>query len=248
MTLAVAAIIAVALLAAGTQGPAAAPPKAPKGVILIVTDDQGYGDFSFQGNPVLRTKHLDALAAGSARLPTFYVNPVCAPTRASLMTGRYAYRTRVLETYLGRAMLEPAEVTLAETLRDAGFATGIFGKWHLGDCYPMRPQDQGFDEVLVHRGGGIGQPSDPIGAALGHWEVQITREGRYRIEIVPPGAPTAQRFVLRVQDAHLRGLMRPGEPRVVEGVRLQSGPARMEVELWDSGGVFGAHQVFVSRG
>jgi len=143
-------------------------PAPPKGVIVIVTDDQGYGDFGFQGNPVIRTPHLDALAEGSARLPTFYVNPVCAPTRASLMTGRYAYRTRVLDTYIGRAMMEPDEVTLAETLGGAGFATGIFGKWHLGDSYPMRPQDQGFDEVLVHRGGGIGQPSDPIGA-----------EGRY---------------------------------------------------------------------
>lgn len=143
-------------------------PKPPKGVIVIVTDDQGYGDFGFHGNPVIRTPHLDTLAKGSARLPTFYVNPVCAPTRASLMTGRFAYRTRVLDTYIGRAMMEPDEVTIAETLRDAGFATGIFGKWHLGDSYPLRPQDQGFDEVLVHRGGGIGQPSDPIGA-----------EGRY---------------------------------------------------------------------
>ena len=77
------------------------------------------------------------------------------------MTGRYNYRTRAVDTFVGRAMMEPAEVTIAEVLQDAGYATGLFGKWHLGDNYPMRPQDQGFEEVLMHRGGGIGQPSDP---------------------------------------------------------------------------------------
>ncbi|MEX2399391.1 MAG: sulfatase-like hydrolase/transferase, partial [Rhodothermales bacterium] len=132
-------------------------------VILIMTDDQGYGDFGFTGNPVIRTPNLDALSEESVRLSPFYVSPVCAPTRASLMTGRYNYRTRVVDTWLGRAMMEPDEVTVAEVLRDGGYATGIFGKWHLGDNYPMRPRDQGFEEVLVHRGGGIGQPSDPPG-------------------------------------------------------------------------------------
>ena len=135
----------------------------PPNIILVITDDQGYGDFGFTGNPLIRTPHLNKMAAGSARMTQFYVSPVCAPTRASLMTGRYNYRTRVVDTYIGRAMMEPDEVTVAEVLREAGYATGIFGKWHLGDTYPMRPQDQGFDEVLVHRGGGIGQPSDPPG-------------------------------------------------------------------------------------
>lgn len=132
-------------------------------MILIMTDDQGYGDFGFHGNPIIRTPNLDALARSSARMETFYVSPVCAPTRASLLTGRYNYRTRVVDTFVGRAMMEPEEVTLAEILQDAGYSTGIFGKWHLGDAYPMRPMDQGFDEALVHRGGGIGQPSDPPG-------------------------------------------------------------------------------------
>ena len=133
-------------------------------VILIMTDDQGYGDFGFMGNPVLRTPNLDAMAGRSARMTQFYVSPVCSPTRASLMTGRYNYRTRVVDTWIGRSMMEPEETTLAEVLKAAGYQTGIFGKWHLGDEYPMRPQDQGFAEVLVHKGGGIGQPSDPIGA------------------------------------------------------------------------------------
>lgn len=136
-------------------------PEDRPNVIVIITDDQGYGDFGYTGNPVIRTPNIDALAEQSAEMTRFYVSPVCAPTRASLMTGRYNYRTRVVDTYIGRAMMEPDEVTLAEILRDTGYATGIFGKWHLGDNYPMRPQDQGFDEVLVHRGGGIGQPSDP---------------------------------------------------------------------------------------
>ena len=130
-------------------------------VVIVMTDDQGYGDFASTGNALIDTPHLDALAEAGASFERFYVSPVCAPTRASLMTGRYHHRTRVVDTWRGRAMMEPAEVTLAEVLRDAGYRTGIFGKWHLGDCYPMRPQDQGFDEVLVHRGGGLGQPSEP---------------------------------------------------------------------------------------
>lgn len=137
-------------------------PKRPN-VILIMTDDQGYGDFGITGNPILRTPNIDAMAARSGAMKNFYVHPVCAPTRACLMTGRYNYRTRVVDTWVGRAMMEPEEVTIAELLRDAGYATGIFGKWHLGDCYPMRPMDQGFEQSLIHRGGGIGQPPDPPG-------------------------------------------------------------------------------------
>ncbi len=143
----------------------AAAPETPErpNVILIMTDDQGYGDLGVTGNPVIRTPNLDAMASRSARMTTFYVSPVCAPTRASLMTGRYNYRTRVIDTYVGRAMMEPEAVTIAEILRDAGYSTGIFGKWHLGDAFPLRAIDQGFQEALVHRGGGIGQPSDPPG-------------------------------------------------------------------------------------
>jgi arylsulfatase/arylsulfatase A len=133
----------------------------PPNVILVMTDDQGYGDFGVTGNPLIETPALDAMAARSVSFSTFYVSPVCSPTRASLMTGRYNYRTRAIDTWLGRSMMDPAEVTLAELLQQAGYATGIFGKWHLGDCYPMRPIDQGFDESLVHRGGGLAQPSEP---------------------------------------------------------------------------------------
>jgi arylsulfatase A-like enzyme len=139
-----------------------AAPKRPH-VILIMTDDQGGWDYGFMGNKIVQTPNLDAMAARGVRMARFYVSPVCTPTRANLMTGRYNYRTRAIDTYLGRAMMDTSEVTIAEALSPAGYATGIFGKWHLGDSYPLRPQDQGFQEVLVHRGGGIGQPSDPPG-------------------------------------------------------------------------------------
>jgi arylsulfatase/arylsulfatase A len=126
-----------------------------------MTDDQGYGDFGVTGNPVIETPNVDSLARRSAQMKTFYVSPVCAPTRASLMTGRYNQRTGVTDTWLGRAMMRPEEVTLAEVLQDAGYETGLFGKWHLGDNYPMRPMDQGFDRAVWHKGGGLAQPSDP---------------------------------------------------------------------------------------
>ncbi len=132
-------------------------------VILIITDDQGYGDLGFHGNPKIKTPNLDKLAKESVQLKHFYVSPVCSPTRASLMTGRYNFRTGVVDTYLGRSMMHPDEVTIAEMLGAAGYRTGIFGKWHLGDNYPLRAMDQGFQESLVLKGGGIGQPSDPPG-------------------------------------------------------------------------------------
>lgn len=130
-------------------------------VVLIITDDQGTGDFGVHGNRAIRTPHLDGLARQSASLSTFYVCPVCSPTRASLLTGRYHFRTRCIDTYVGRSQLEPAEITIGELFSSAGYATGVFGKWHLGDCYPHRPSEQGFAESLIHRGGGLAQSSDP---------------------------------------------------------------------------------------
>ena len=130
-------------------------------VVLILTDDQGYGDVGWHGNDKVRTPHTDRLAAESTEFEQFYVCPVCTPTRATMMTGRYNYRTRAIDTYLGRAMMDPEEVTVAEMLAGGGYRTGIFGKWHLGDNYPMRACDQGFHESLVHKGGGLCQPANP---------------------------------------------------------------------------------------
>jgi arylsulfatase A-like enzyme len=132
-------------------------------VVLVMTDDQGYGDIGFHGNPLIRTPRLDQFAGESVRFNHFYVCPVCSPTRACLMTGRYNYRTRAIDTWIGRSMMDTDEVTIAEMLAAAGYRTGIFGKWHLGDNYPLRPMDQGFQESLVHRGGGVSQPADPPG-------------------------------------------------------------------------------------
>jgi arylsulfatase A-like enzyme len=130
-------------------------------VLLILTDDQGFGDVGVHGNPRIKTPNLDRLARQGIELEHFYVCPVCSPTRSSLLTGRYNYRTGIVDTFLGRSMMRPDEVTLAKMLHDAGYRTGIFGKWHLGDNYPLRPMDRGFDESLVLKGGGIAQASDP---------------------------------------------------------------------------------------
>jgi arylsulfatase A-like enzyme len=129
-------------------------------VVLIITDDQGYGDLGFTGNPHVKTPVLDNFARQSIRFNQFYVSPVCAPTRASLMTGRYSLRTGVRDTYNGGSMMATEEITVAEMLKNAGYFTGLFGKWHLGDNYPFRPGDQGFDESLIHLAGGMGQPGD----------------------------------------------------------------------------------------
>ena len=130
-------------------------------VILILADDMGRCDLAFFGNPKIQTPNFDKLARESTRFEYFYVSPVCSPTRSSLMTGRYNFRTGVVDTALGRESMYPEEVTLAEMLRSAGYRTGIFGKWHLGDSYPMRPVDQGFEESLVIRSGGTGQLACP---------------------------------------------------------------------------------------
>lgn len=146
-------------------------------IIVIITDDQGHGDLGIHGNPVIRTPNLDRLARESVQCKNFYATPVCAPTRASLLTGRYNYRTGVTDTFLGRAMMHPGETTLAEIFRAAGYRTGIFGKWHLGDNFPLRAIDQGFEESLVHKGGGIGQPSDPPGGDS-YFDATLYRSGK----------------------------------------------------------------------
>ena len=132
----------------------------PPNVIIVISDDQGYGDLSCHGNPWLKTPNIDRLYQESTRLTDFHVSPTCAPTRAALLTGHYANRTGVWHTIAGRSLLRESEVTMADVFAASGYATGIFGKWHLGDNHPFRPQDRGFQEVLVHGGGGVGQSPD----------------------------------------------------------------------------------------
>ncbi|MGY8696900.1 MAG: sulfatase-like hydrolase/transferase, partial [Verrucomicrobiia bacterium] len=118
--------------------------RAPN-VILIMSDDQGIGDFGINGNPLVETPFIDEMARGSGSMGRFYVNAVCSPTRSSLMTGRWSYRTGVTDTFKGRSIMSSEETTIAEVLKGAGYATGLFGKWHLGDTYPYRPMEQGFE-------------------------------------------------------------------------------------------------------
>ncbi len=128
--------------------------------ILILTDDQGYGDLSCTGNPVLKTPHLDQLYDQSVRLTDYHVDAMCSPTRAALMTGRYAARTGVWSTLRGRYIMRRDEITIADVFSDSGYRTGIFGKWHLGDNYPYRPFDRGFRESLSFGGGVVGEIPD----------------------------------------------------------------------------------------
>ncbi|MBM3859317.1 MAG: arylsulfatase [Verrucomicrobia bacterium] len=122
-------------------------------IVLIITDDQGYGDLSIHGNPHLQTPHIDRLGQSGVRFDRFYVNSFCAPTRAALLTGRWPVRTGCHGVTHNREAVRPSEVTIAEALKGAGYRTGCFGKWHNGEQYPFTPQGQGFDEFFGFNNG-----------------------------------------------------------------------------------------------
>lgn len=126
-------------------------------IVFILTDDQGYGDVSLHGNPILKTPVLDRLGTQGVRFLDFHVSPTCAPTRSALLTGRHEFKNGVTHTILERERLTLDATTLAQVLRDSGYATGIFGKWHLGDEKEYLPSARGFDEMFIHGAGGIGQ-------------------------------------------------------------------------------------------
>lgn len=142
-------------------------------VVLILTDDQGWGDLSLHGNrndgpPHLATPHLDALARSGAQAERFFVSPLCAPTRASLLTGRYHPRTGTTSVSGGRERMRTEELTLGEVFKEAGYATGLFGKWHNGEHFPEDPNGQGFDEFL--------------GFCAGHWNNYFDTELQHNQE------------------------------------------------------------------
>lgn len=148
----------MALSAANTV-PAMSESKPHPNVILILTDDQGWDDAGFHGNNDIRTPNLDALATQAVRFANFYVHPVCAPTRASLLTGRHYLRTGVAHVHGGKDYLHPGEVTLAEWFKAGGYTTGMWGKWHSGKSTGYLPWERGFDEAYMadlyqHRDGG----------------------------------------------------------------------------------------------
>jgi arylsulfatase len=129
-------------------------------IIIILTDDQGYGDLSCHGNPVLKTPNLDKLYAQSTRFTDFHVAPMCTPTRGELLTGKQAFRNGAVFVCQGKSMIRRGIPTMADMFRTGGYATGHFGKWHLGDNNPYRPQDRGFDETVHHGAWGITSMAD----------------------------------------------------------------------------------------
>ena len=135
-------------------------PNAKPNVIVLLTDDQGYGDLSCHGNPVLKTPNLDRLYAESVRLDDFHVAPMCTPTRGQLLTGQDALRNGATFVCMGRSLLDPALPTMADIFSDNGYRTSHCGKWHLGDNYPYRPQDRGFHETIHHPAWGITSAAD----------------------------------------------------------------------------------------
>jgi arylsulfatase len=129
-------------------------------IILIITDDQGYGPIGRHGHPWIKTPHLDALHDASTRFTRFLVSPTCSPTRSAIMTGRHAEKNGITHTILERERMTLDAVTLPQVLKTVEYTSGIFGKWHLGDEHAYQPDQRGFDEVFIHGAGGIGQAYD----------------------------------------------------------------------------------------
>ncbi len=126
-------------------------------IILVMTDDQGYGPVGRHGHPWIETPNLDTLYDKSVRFTRFLVSPTCAPTRSALMTGRHPMRNGITHTILERERMTLDATILPQVLATAGYTSGIFGKWHLGDEEPYQPHRRGFDEAFIHGAGGIGQ-------------------------------------------------------------------------------------------
>lgn len=150
-------LLAGLAVVARAEAPASA--KRPN-VIVLLTDDNGYGDLSCHGNPVLRTPHLDRLHDESVRLTDFHVAPMCTPTRGQLMTGKDALHNGASSVCAGRSFLRPGLPTMAEIFAAGGYRTAMFGKWHLGDSYPNLPNQRGFQEAVYHLGWGITSMAD----------------------------------------------------------------------------------------
>jgi arylsulfatase A len=155
-----AAIILTAVLLAPLAALHAAETK--PNILLIITDDQGYGDFSIHGNTHLQTPHIDKLGADGVQFDRFYVNSFCAPTRAALLTGRWPLRTGCHGVTHNREAMKPSEVTMAEALHAGGYRSTCIGKWHSGEQYPFTPMGQGFDEAFGFNNGHWNNYFDPV--------------------------------------------------------------------------------------
>lgn len=152
-----AGLAALALGGRGGEARAAELAGARPNIIFVLTDDQGYGELGCHGNPIIKTPNIDKFYGESVRFTDFHVSPTCAPTRSSLMTGRHEFKNGVTHTILERERMTLKATTIAQVLKGAGYTTGIFGKWHLGDEDEYQPGRRGFDEAFIHGAGGIGQ-------------------------------------------------------------------------------------------
>jgi len=150
-------VLFVARSAAAAESPDASLAGSKPNIILVMTDDQGYGQVGRHGHPWIETPNLDRLHDQSTRFTRFLVSPTCSPTRSAIMTGRHPMRNGITHTILERERMTLDATTLPEVLKKAGYTTAIFGKWHLGDEEPYQPHNRGFDEAFVHGAGGIGQ-------------------------------------------------------------------------------------------
>ncbi|MDO7135559.1 arylsulfatase [Algibacter lectus] len=134
--------------------------KQKPNIIIVITDDQGKGDLACEGNKFVKTPNIDKFYSDAVRFTNYHVSTTCAPTRGAIMTGRHSNRVNVFHTINGRSILFEDEVTLPQIFAQNGYTNAMFGKWHLGDNYPFRPEDRGFHEVIRHGGGGVGQGPD----------------------------------------------------------------------------------------
>jgi arylsulfatase len=152
-------IIALSVVTCLLVGCVTAAPLAGKrpNIIVILTDDQGYGDLGRNGNPVIKTPHLDKMYDEAVHFEDFHVSPTCSPTRSSLMSGKHEFKNGITHTIHERERMSLKTTTIAQVLKSAGYTTGVFGKWHLGDEDAYQPDKRGFDEVFIHGAGGIGQ-------------------------------------------------------------------------------------------
>jgi len=148
-------LLLLSVIAYSAIAAAGNPPSKRPNVIIVLSDDQGYGDFSCNGNPILQTPAFDKLYHESIRFSNFHVSPLCTPSRGELMSGLDAMHNLASTVLFGRGILRRDIVTMPEVFKQNGYHTGIFGKWHLGDSYPDRPMDRGFEKCEWFKGWGL---------------------------------------------------------------------------------------------